>query len=166
MFRDLQQLPTRFIIVSTHWIKVEDRLLPEIHHLDEQKERKCWANRSSNTNSQRKKNKFDTHREAPVHTQVNRNQQDVFRKDIHLFGPAAHGRVAAAAQLGVEECVERVDGWKLWVGAALHQQVHVKVDDLRCWREKENVAVRPGTKERVFKIRCVNFVWEAWRHVL
>lgn len=50
-----------------------------------------------------------TYREAPVHPQVDRNQQDVFRKDVHLFGPAADSRVAAAAQLGIEESVEGID---------------------------------------------------------
>lgn len=32
--KNLQQFPTRLIVVPTHRIKVEDRLLPEIHHLD------------------------------------------------------------------------------------------------------------------------------------
>lgn len=49
-----------------------------------------------------------TYRETPVHPQVDRNQQDVFRKDVHLFGPAAYSGVTAAAQLGIEESVERV----------------------------------------------------------
>lgn len=52
---------------------------------------------------------IETYREAPVHPQVDRNQQDVFREDVRLFGPAPHGRVATAAQLGIEECVERID---------------------------------------------------------
>lgn len=66
-----------------------------------------------------------------MHPQVDGNQKDVFGEDVHLFGPAAHGRVAAAAQLGVEERVERVHRRQLRVGAALHQQVHVEVDHLR-----------------------------------
>lgn len=72
-----------------------------------------------------------TYREAPVHPQVDRNQQDVFRKDVHLFGPAADSRVAAASQLGVEKRVERIGCWQFGVLAALHQQVHVKVNHLR-----------------------------------
>lgn len=72
-----------------------------------------------------------THREAPVHPQVDRNQKDVLRKDVHLFGPAADSRVAAAAQLGVEKCVECIDWWQTGVLTALNQQVHVKVDHLR-----------------------------------
>lgn len=52
---------------------------------------------------------FKTYRKAPVHIQMDRNQQDVFRKDVCLFGPAADSRVAAAAQLGVEESVECID---------------------------------------------------------
>lgn len=35
-----------------------------------------------------------TYSEAPVHTQMNGNQQDVFRKYIHFFGPAAYSTVA------------------------------------------------------------------------
>lgn len=66
-FQDLQQLATRFIVVSTHWIKVEDRLPPEIHHLDEQKERKCWANRSSNTNSEKQMRSWYSPRGTSAH---------------------------------------------------------------------------------------------------
>lgn len=66
-----------------------------------------------------------------MHPQVDRNQQDVFRKDVHLFGPAAYSGVSTAAQLGIEESVERVDRWQAGVLAALDQQVHVKVDHLR-----------------------------------
>lgn len=50
-----------------------------------------------------------TYREAPVHPQVDGNQQDVFRKDIHLLSPTADSRVAAAAQFGIEKGVERID---------------------------------------------------------
>lgn len=50
-----------------------------------------------------------TYREAPVHPQVDRNQQNVFRKDVCSFRPAADSRVAAAAQLGIEKSVESVD---------------------------------------------------------
>lgn len=50
-----------------------------------------------------------TYRETPVHPQVDRNQQDVFSKDVHLFGPTADSRVATAAQLWVEKGVECVD---------------------------------------------------------
>lgn len=72
-----------------------------------------------------------TYREAPVHPQVDRNQQDVFRKDVHLFGPAADSSVATAAQFGIEKSVERIDWWQAGVLTALDQQVHVKVDHLR-----------------------------------
>lgn len=72
----------------------------------------------------------ETYREAPVHPQVDGDQQDVFGEDVHLLGPAADGRVAAAAQLGVEESAEGVDGGQAGLGAALHQQVHVEVDHL------------------------------------
>lgn len=65
-----------------------------------------------------------------MHPQVDRNQQDVFREDVHLFGPATDGGVATAAQLGIEESVERVDRWQVGILAALDQQVHVKVDHL------------------------------------
>lgn len=51
----------------------------------------------------------ETYREAPVHLQVDRNQQDVFRKDVHLFGPAAESGVATPAQLWIEKSVERID---------------------------------------------------------
>ena len=50
-----------------------------------------------------------TYREAPMHAQVDRNQQNVFGKDVSLFGPAANSRVAAATQLGIEKGVEGVD---------------------------------------------------------
>lgn len=72
-----------------------------------------------------------TYRETPVHPQVDRNQQDVFSKDVHLFGPTADSRVATAAQLWVEKGVECVDRRQIGVLAALDQQVHVKVDHLR-----------------------------------
>ena len=44
-----------------------------------------------------------------MHAQVDRNQQNVFGKDVRLFGPAANSRVAAATQLGIEKGVEGVD---------------------------------------------------------
>lgn len=44
-----------------------------------------------------------------MHTQVNGNQQDVFRKDVRFFGPAAYSTVATLPQLGVEECVEGIN---------------------------------------------------------
>lgn len=72
-----------------------------------------------------------TYREAPVHPQVDRNQQDVHREDVHLFSPAADSRVTAATQLGKEKSVESVDCWQVGVLASLHQEVHVKVDHLR-----------------------------------
>lgn len=65
-----------------------------------------------------------------MHPQVDRNQQDVFRKDVHLFGPAADSRIATAAQLGIEKSVERIDCWHVGILAALNQQVHVEVDHL------------------------------------
>lgn len=84
-----------------------------------------------------------------MHTQVNGNQQDVFRKDVRFFGPAAYSAVATLPQLGIEECVERVHRGKVGLLAALHQQVHVKVDHLRHggefsadWTHKWNRSVR------------------------
>ena len=65
-----------------------------------------------------------------MHPQVDGHQEDVSGKDVHLFGPASDSGVAAGAQLGVEKCVERVDRGHARTFAALHQQVHVKVDDL------------------------------------
>lgn len=62
---------------------------------------------------------------------MDRNQQDVFSKDVHLFGPTADSRVATAAQLWVEKGVECIDGWQIGILAALDQQVHVKVYHLR-----------------------------------
>lgn len=82
-----------------------------------------------------------TYREAPVYPQVDRNQQDVFRKDVHLFGPAADSGVATAAQLGIEEGVERIDWWQVGVLAALNQQIHVKVDHLRDYRERDWLSI-------------------------
>lgn len=66
-----------------------------------------------------------------MHTQVDGNQQDVFGKDVHLFGPAADSGVAAAAQFGIEEGAERVDGRQLGPFAPFHQQIHVKIDHLK-----------------------------------
>lgn len=65
-----------------------------------------------------------------MHIQVDRNQEDVFREDVHLFGPAADSRVSTAAQLWVEKSVECIDRWQVGVLAALHQQIHVEVDHL------------------------------------
>lgn len=66
-----------------------------------------------------------------MHAQVNGNQEDVFRKDVHLLGPAAHSRVTTLLQLWVEECVEHMNRWKVVLLATLHKQIHVKVDDLK-----------------------------------
>ena len=96
-----------------------------------------------------------TYREAPVHPQVDRNQQDVFRKDVCLFGPAADGRVAAPAQLRIEEGVERVHWREFGVLAALDQQVHVKVDHLRDWRRK--VSMNWTTAQQILPgSSCIN----------
>jgi len=65
-----------------------------------------------------------------VDPQVDGHQKDVCGKDVRLLGPAAHGRVAAGTQPGVEEGVEGVDRRHARSPAALHQQVHVEVDDL------------------------------------
>lgn len=78
-------------------------------------------------------NSLKTYREAPVHPQVDRNQKDVFRKDVSLFGPSANSRIATAAQLRIEKCVEGIHWWQARVLAALHQHVHVKVDHLSDW---------------------------------
>lgn len=66
-----------------------------------------------------------------MHPQVDRNQQDVFRKDVCLFGPPTDSRVATPAQLRVEKSVERIDRWQVGILAALDQQVHVKIDHLK-----------------------------------
>lgn len=66
-----------------------------------------------------------------MHAQVNGNQQDVFRKDVHFFGPAAYGTVTTLSQLRIEERVERINCWKVGPLAALDQQIHVKVDHLK-----------------------------------
>lgn len=70
------------------------------------------------------------HREAPVHPQVNGNQQNVFSKDVHLFGPAADSIITVAAQLRVKESVEGVDRWQTGILASFNQQVHVKIYNL------------------------------------
>lgn len=73
----------------------------------------------------------ETYSEAPVHPQVNRNQQDVFRKDVHLFGPAAYSSIATLEQLRIKKSVECIDRWQAGSLTALNQQVHVKIDHLK-----------------------------------
>ena len=66
-----------------------------------------------------------------MHPQVDGHQQDVVGEQVHLLGPAAHGRETGAAQLGEEERVEGVGRGQVRPLAALHQQVHVEVNHLQ-----------------------------------
>lgn len=66
-----------------------------------------------------------------MHAQVNGDQQDVFRKDVHFLSPAAYSTVTTLSQLGIEKRVEDINRWKVGLLATLHKQIHVKVDHLK-----------------------------------
>lgn len=66
-----------------------------------------------------------------MHSQVNGNQQDVFREDVHFLGPAAYSTVTALSQLGIEKRVEHINRRKVGLLATLDKQIHVKVDHLK-----------------------------------
>lgn len=85
-----------------------------------------------------------TYRQAPVHPQVDRHQYDVYRKDVHFLGPAADSIVTGAPQLGKEEGVEGVSGGQVGLFTALHQQVHVEINNLK-WRKYISQALKSLT---------------------
>ena len=70
-----------------------------------------------------------THRQTPVHAQVDRNEHIVLGEDVNVAAlrPALDARVTVAHELRVEERVEGVHRRLVVAVAALHQHVHVEV---------------------------------------
>lgn len=56
-----------------------------------------------------------------MHPQVDRHQNDVYRKDVHFLSPAADSRVTRATQLGIKKGVEGVSGGQVGLFTALHK---------------------------------------------
>lgn len=135
---NLQQDSAGLVVFPSHGIIVHDGPFAEIHHLKHTVEG-CWHmwvhgnpwRAWSKTKLGSYWEEQETHRQAPVHAQVNGDQQDVFRKDVGFFGPAPYSAVTTLSQLGIEERVKRIDWGKVGPLAALHQQIHVEVDHLR-----------------------------------
>jgi len=72
-----------------------------------------------------------THRETPVHSEMDRNHDVIEREEIDLFGPATYRLVTARHQLWIEERTEAVRLRHVVLSATFHQQVHVEVDHLK-----------------------------------
>lgn len=66
-----------------------------------------------------------------MHPQVDRHQNDVYRKDVHFLSPAADSRVTRAPQLRKKESVEGVSRGQVRLLTAFHQQVHVEINNLK-----------------------------------
>ena len=75
---------------------------------------------------------FLTNRQTPVHAEVNRDEHEVLCEDVDVAAlrPALDARVAVAHEFRVEERVEGVHGCVALTLTAVHQHVHVEVDDL------------------------------------
>ena len=76
-----------------------------------------------------------THRQTPVHAQVDRNEHIVLGEDVNVAAlrPALDARVTVAHELRVEERVEGVHRRLVVAVAALHQHVHVEVYHLHMY---------------------------------
>lgn len=86
-----------------------------------------------------------THSQCPVHTQVQRNHDEVVEKEVDSLGPALHRSMSlhlgstSTTQLGEEEGAERVNLRSCCLtGTSLHDQGEVEVYHLWWWQQKHD----------------------------
>ena len=66
-----------------------------------------------------------------MHPQVDGNKYDIFREDIHSFGPAPHPLVTVFHDFWIKECVEYIDRWQIIFSTSILYQIEVKVYHLK-----------------------------------
>lgn len=71
-----------------------------------------------------------TYRQTPVHAKMNWHDHMSVWEDVHSSRPSLDRCMASIHQFGVEECVESINLGEVIHLSSLHQDIHIKVDDL------------------------------------